>query len=93
MKYADSVYAPADHLVADIYRIEKSNFYIIRFFEISDNGTKYLGKRLKARLDNGGLQSIKDEIKEKRFQEVFQNKKNTEKLNFINRIAGIEKQI
>ena len=70
MKYTETIHAPADHLVADIYRIENSNFYIVRFFEIADNGKKYLGKKVRATLNECGLQSLKDEIREKLFQEV-----------------------
>jgi len=76
MKYAETIHALADHLVADIYKIEKSNFYIIQFFEVVDNSKKYHGKKVRAMLNECGLQVLKEEIREKLFQEVFQHNKN-----------------
>lgn len=92
MKYTETIRAPTDHLVADIFRIEKSNLYVIRFYEITDHSKRFIGRKLRATLNDYGFQSIKDEIKERLFQKVWQTKKNIKKRNFRYKITGLETQ-
>ena len=74
MEYKETVRAVFDNMVADIYKVEKTNFYIIFIYEISDNKKTLIAKKIRAVLKGLGYQSIRDEIKEHLFQEAYYKK-------------------
>lgn len=71
MEYKETIRAVFDKLVADIYKVEKTNFYIIFIYEISDHKKTLIAKKIRAVLKGRGYQSIRDEIKEHLFQEAY----------------------
>jgi len=74
MEYKETIRAVFDKLVADIYRVEKTNFYIIFIYEISEDKKTLIAKKIRAVLKGQGYQSIRDEIKEHLFQEAYYKK-------------------
>ena len=51
--------------------MERVNLYIINFYSINDHAKHFLGRRLRAALGEYTYLSIRDEIKEKLFQQVY----------------------
>jgi len=74
MEYKETIRAVFDKLVADIYKVEKINFYIIFIYEISEDKKTLIAKKIRALLKGQGYQSIRDEIKEHLFQEAYYKK-------------------
>ena len=74
MEYKETVRAIFDHMVADIYKVEKTNFYVIFIYEISNENKILLAKKIKAVLKGGGYQSLRNEIREHLFQEAYYKK-------------------
>ncbi|MFX1337983.1 MAG: hypothetical protein ACFFDK_05200 [Promethearchaeota archaeon] len=74
MEYKETVRAVFDNMVADIYKVEKANFYVIFIYEISDDKKTLIAKKIRPMLKGHGYQSIRDEIKEKLFHEAHDKK-------------------
>ena len=74
MEYKETLRAVFDHLVADIYKVEKTNFYVIFIYELSKDNKILLAKKIRAVLKGGGYQSIRTEIKDHLFQEAYYKK-------------------
>lgn len=71
MEYKETIRAPYDHLVADIYKVDKVSLYIIKFYSINDQTKHFLGRRLRVTLGEYTYLSIRNEIKEELFQQVY----------------------
>jgi hypothetical protein len=74
MEYKETIRAVFDKLVADIYKVEKSNFFIIFIYEILEDKKMLIAKKIRPVLRGQGYQSIRDEIKEQLFQEAYHKK-------------------
>ncbi len=74
MEYKETLRAVFDHMVADIYKVEKTNFYVIFIYEISMNNKILLTKKIRAVLKGRGYQSLRNEIKDHLFQEAYYKK-------------------
>lgn len=74
MEYKETLRAVFDQMVADIYKVEKTNFYLIFIYEISKDSKILLAKKIRAVLKGGGYQTLRDEIKDHLFQEAYYKK-------------------
>ena len=74
MEYKETIRAVTDHMVADIYKVEKTNFYIIYIYDISEEKKVLITKKIRPVLKGQGYQSIRDEIKEHMFQDAYYKK-------------------
>jgi len=74
MEYKETIRAVFDNMVADIYKVEKTNFYIIFIYEISENKKTLIAKKIRPLLKWQGYQSIRDEIKEQLFHKAYHKK-------------------
>lgn len=77
--YKETIRAPYDHLVADIYKVDRVNLYVIKFYSINDHAKHFLGHRLRITLGEYTYLSIKDEIKEELFQQVLNSQPSYQK--------------
>jgi len=71
MEYKETLRSIPDNLVADIYKKEKTNLFIIYFYSISDSGKRFILRKVRALLNGNSYQTIKNEIKDKLFQEAY----------------------
>ena len=71
MEYKETIRAVFDNMVADIYKVEKTNFYIIYIYEISEDKKTLITKKIRPALKGRSYQSIRDEIREHLFQEAY----------------------
>ena len=71
MEYREAMRSIPDNLVADIYKKEKSNFYIINFYNIDESGKKFIFRKFRPLLNGNSYQSIKNEIRDTLFQEAY----------------------
>ena len=74
MEYKETIRAVFDNMVADIYKVEKTNFYIIFIYEISEDKKTLIAKKIRPVLKGQGYQSIRDEIKEQFFHKAYHKK-------------------
>lgn len=74
MEFKETIRAVFDNLVADIYKVEKTNFYLIFIYEISENKKILIAKKIRPVLKSQGYQSIRDEIKYHIFKEAYDKK-------------------
>ena len=71
MEYKETMRSIPDNLLADIYKKEKTNFYIILFYDISGSGKRFILRKVRTLLNGNKYQAIKNEIKDKLFQEAY----------------------
>lgn len=71
MEYKETIRASYDNLVADIYKVDRVNLYVIKFYSISNHSKHFLGRRLRVTLGEYTYLSMRDEIKEELFQQVY----------------------
>ena len=71
MEYKETLRSIPDNLVADIYKKEKTNFFIIYFYFISDSGKRFIFHKVRSLLTGHSYQAMKNEIKDKLFQEAY----------------------
>ena len=71
MEYKETLRSIPDNLVADIYKKEKTNFFIIYFYSISDLGKRFIFRKVRSILNGHSYQAMKNEIKDKLFQEAY----------------------
>ena len=74
MEYKETIRAVFDNMVADVYKVEKTNFYIIYIYEISEDKKTLITKKIRPALKGRSYQSIRDEIREHLFQEAYHKK-------------------
>jgi len=71
MEYKETLRSIPDNLVADIYKKEKTNFYIIFFYSISGSEKRFIFRKVRSLLNGNSYQAMKNEIKDKLFQEAY----------------------
>lgn len=71
MEYKETLRSTPDNLVADIYKKEQTNFFIINFYFISDSGKRFIFRKVRSLLNGNSYQAMKNEIKDKLFQEAY----------------------
>ena len=71
MEYKETLWSIPDNLVADIFKKENTNFFIINFYDISKSRKKFIVRKVRKLLNGNSYQSIKNEIRDKLFQEAY----------------------
>ena len=70
MEYKETVRSIPDNLVADIYKKEITNIFVINFYVISGFGKHFVLRKVRSLLNGKDYQTIKNKIRESLFQEV-----------------------
>lgn len=71
MEYKETLRSIPDNLVADIYKKEKTNLFIIYFYLINDSGKRFIFHKVRSLLNGNSYQAMKNEIKDKLFQDAY----------------------
>ena len=71
MEYKETLRSIPDNLVADIFKKKNTNFFIINFYDISKSRKKFIVRKVRKLLNGNSYQSIKNEIRDKLFQEAY----------------------
>lgn len=71
MEYKETLRSIPDNLVADIYKKEKTNFFIVFFYDISGSGKRFIFQKVRSLINGKSYQTIKNEIRDKLFQEAY----------------------
>ncbi len=75
LEYKETIRASYDRLVADIYKVGRTSLYVINFYIINNHKKHFIGRRLKVTLGEYTYHSMREEIREDLFQQVYNNQR------------------